>query len=85
MVPCLATARVFAGGRTARLVNPIAWENGVVFGQCGKCEVWHVLSAKNPTIFEEVRYKEDPRYMDPTASGTAEAFAAPDPEAETPQ
>jgi hypothetical protein len=28
----------------------------VVFGQCSKCGVWHVLSSKNPKIFEEVRY-----------------------------
>ncbi|EFJ47616.1 hypothetical protein VOLCADRAFT_91932 [Volvox carteri f. nagariensis] len=25
------------GGRTARLVNPIAWDKGAVFGQCAKC------------------------------------------------
>ncbi|KAG2450720.1 hypothetical protein HYH02_004558 [Chlamydomonas schloesseri] len=52
------------GGRSARLVNPIAWEKGVVFGQCSKCGVWHVLQANNKKIFEEVRYKEDPQYAD---------------------
>ncbi|KAG2489076.1 hypothetical protein HYH03_012512 [Edaphochlamys debaryana] len=47
------------GGRTARMVNPIAWANGVVFGQCSHCKVWHVLSAPNKKIFEEVRYKDE--------------------------
>ena len=27
------------GGRTARYVNPIAWDKGLVMGQCAKCEV----------------------------------------------
>ncbi|KXZ44572.1 hypothetical protein GPECTOR_65g190 [Gonium pectorale] len=49
------------GGRTARLVNPVAWEQGVVFGQCGTCEVWHVLQARNKKIYEEVRYKDEPQ------------------------
>lgn len=46
------------GGRTSRLVNPIAWEKGLVMAQCAKCKVWHVLSAPNKKIFEEVRYKQ---------------------------
>lgn len=50
------------GGRTARNVNPIAWENGMVMGQCATCEAWHVLSAKNKNIYEEIVYKDDPRY-----------------------
>ncbi|PNH04566.1 hypothetical protein TSOC_009264 [Tetrabaena socialis] len=64
------------GGRTARLVNPIAWEKGVVFGQCSKCEVWHVLAANNKQLYEEVRYKDDPAYADtppPQADAAAEA------------
>lgn len=28
-----------AGGRTARNVNPIAWDRGFVMGQCAQCEV----------------------------------------------
>ncbi|GLI64830.1 hypothetical protein VaNZ11_008135 [Volvox africanus] len=47
------------GGRTARLVNPIAWDKGAVFAQCAKCSVWHVLSAPNKKIFEEVRYNQE--------------------------
>ncbi|GFH06257.1 hsp70 escorting protein 2 [Haematococcus lacustris] len=38
------------GGRTARKVNPIAWDEGLV---------WHVLSAKNKAIYEEIRYSDD--------------------------
>jgi hypothetical protein len=44
------------GSRTARNVNPVAWERGLVMGQCAGCEAWHVLSAKNPAIYEEIRY-----------------------------
>ena len=45
-----------AGGRTARNVNPIAWDKGLVFCQCGHCEVWHTLAANNPDIYEEILY-----------------------------
>ncbi|GFH26053.1 hsp70 escorting protein 2 [Haematococcus lacustris] len=47
------------GGRTARKVNPIAWDEGLVMGQCAQCQVWHVLSAKNKAIYEEIRYSDD--------------------------
>mmetsp|Transcript_2387 Transcript_2387/g.3999 ORF Transcript_2387/g.3999 Transcript_2387/m.3999 type:complete len:198 (-) Transcript_2387:311-904(-) len=50
------------GGRTARNVNPVAWENGLVMGQCATCEVWHVLSAKNKDMYEEIRYSDHPEY-----------------------
>ncbi|KAF6261122.1 hypothetical protein COO60DRAFT_810182 [Scenedesmus sp. NREL 46B-D3] len=43
------------GGRSARLVNPVAWERGAVFCQCQHCEVWHTLAA-HPSILEEIRY-----------------------------
>lgn len=23
------------------MINPIAWDKGLVFAQCGGCEVWH--------------------------------------------
>uniref|UniRef100_A0A7S0WSK4 DNL-type domain-containing protein n=1 Tax=Chlamydomonas leiostraca TaxID=1034604 RepID=A0A7S0WSK4_9CHLO len=46
------------GGRTARNVNPVAWDKGLVMAQCAHCEVWHVLSAKNKLIFEEIRYNQ---------------------------
>ncbi|GBF93386.1 hypothetical protein Rsub_06424 [Raphidocelis subcapitata] len=47
------------GGRSARLVNPLAWEKGLVFAQCQHCEVWHTLAANNPALMEEIRY-DDP-------------------------
>ena len=46
------------GGRTTRAVNPVAWEKGLVMGQCGECKVWHVLSAKNKDIYEEINFKD---------------------------
>eukprot|EP00775_Hariotina_reticulata_P003524 gene3524-biopygen5224 len=45
------------GGRSARLVNPVAWEKGAVFAQCQHCDVWHTLAAA-PHIIEEVRYND---------------------------
>ena len=50
------THKKTTGGRSARLVNPIAWEKGLVFAQCQHCDVWHTLAANNPRIYEEVRY-----------------------------
>jgi hypothetical protein len=32
-----------AGARTARMVNPLAWEKGLVLAQCSGCEAWHKL------------------------------------------
>lgn len=32
-----------SGARTARKVNPLAWDKGLVLAQCGGCEVWHKL------------------------------------------
>jgi hypothetical protein len=60
-----------AGGRSARLVNPIAWEKGAVFAQCQHCEVWHTLAA-HPSIIEEIRYN-DPEWQQQQqqASGAA--------------
>lgn len=48
-----------AGGRTSRAVNPVAWQKGLVFGQCEQCKAWHVLAANNPKIYEEIRYTKD--------------------------
>lgn len=44
------------GGRTSRMVNPVAWQKGVVFGQCSHCEVWHTLASNNSKILEEIRF-----------------------------
>lgn len=47
------------GARTARLVNPIAWEKGLVFAQCANCRAWHTLAANNPQIYEEIVYSKE--------------------------
>ena len=45
------------GGRTERLVNPIAWERGMVIVQCEHCKAWHkVADAAN--LVEEIRYAD---------------------------
>lgn len=56
------------GGRSARLVNPVAWDKGAVFAQCQHCDVWHTLAA-HPSIIEEVRYN-DPGWRLPRAATT---------------
>ncbi|KAL3156477.1 hypothetical protein ABBQ38_000782 [Trebouxia sp. C0009 RCD-2024] len=45
------------GGRTERLVNPHAWETGLVYLQCEGCKVWHQLK-DNQGMIEEVRFNE---------------------------
>jgi hypothetical protein len=57
------------GGRSSRMVNPLAWEKGVVFGQCQHCEVWHTLSSNNKKILEEIRY--DSYELSTAAAGDA--------------
>jgi len=47
------------GHRSARMVNPVAWEKGLVFGQCQHCGAWHTLAANNPSIYEEIRFDKD--------------------------
>ena len=48
-----------AGGRTERLVNPVAWEKGLIFAQCGTCESWHKLRDEC-SLVEEIRYIDEP-------------------------
>ena len=48
-----------AGGRTERLVNPVAWEKGLIFAQCGSCESWHKLRDECSMV-EEIRYIDEP-------------------------
>lgn len=46
-----------AGGRSERLVNPLAWEKGMVIVQCEHCKAWHkVADAHN--MVEEYRFDE---------------------------
>lgn len=70
---CLLCVFVPPGGRSARLVNPLAWERGAVFAQCQPCGVWHTLAAQ-PHIIEEIRYN-DPEWQQP---GAAAATAGED-------
>jgi hypothetical protein len=39
------------------MINPIAWEKGLVFAQCGNCEVWHNIRDAAGLI-QEYRFKE---------------------------
>ena len=43
------------GERTERLVNPLAWEKGLVIVQCGHCSAWHKL-ADNARLIDEIRF-----------------------------
>lgn len=40
------------------MVNPIAWDRGTVFVQCGDCEVWHNIRDEAGLI-EEIRYLDE--------------------------
>jgi hypothetical protein len=66
------------GHRSARLVNPLAWEKGLVFAQCQNCGVWHTLAANNPKIYEEIRYDkaDSPTASSGASDQTAAAAAA---------
>eukprot|EP00798_Chlamydomonas_sp_ICE-L_P015504 gene15504-21591_t len=66
------------GGRTARNVNPIAWDNGLVMCQCGHCEVWHTLSANNKQIYEEIVYDKEEAALIRAANFAADTQAAAD-------
>jgi len=47
----------FCNGRSERLVNPVAWEKGLVIVQCQHCKKWHkVADAAN--LVEEIRYAD---------------------------
>jgi len=46
-----------ADGRTERLVNPVAWERGMVIAQCAHCEAWHKL-ADAANLVQEIRYAD---------------------------
>ena len=45
------------GATTQRMINPIAWERGLVFAQCGNCEVWHNIRDAAGLI-QEYRFTE---------------------------
>ena len=43
------------GGRTERLVNPLAWAKGMVIVQCEQCNAWHKIADANNMV-EEYRF-----------------------------
>lgn len=43
------------GGRTERLVNPLAWAKGMVIVQCEHCNAWHKIADANNMV-EEYRF-----------------------------
>lgn len=43
------------GGRTERLVNPLAWAKGMVIVQCEHCKAWHKIADANNMV-EEYRF-----------------------------
>lgn len=45
------------GTRTERLVNPVAWKQGMVICQCMGCQIWHKLQDAG-NLVEEIRYGE---------------------------
>ncbi|WPT16876.1 Mitochondrial protein import protein ZIM17 [Picochlorum sp. SENEW3] len=45
------------GGRSERLVNPLAWEKGMVIVQCEHCKAWHKVADANNMV-EEYRFDE---------------------------
>jgi len=47
------------GHRTDRLVNPLAWDKGLVFAQCKGCGVWHKLRDEAQLIDEIVFADEE--------------------------
>ncbi len=40
------------------MVNPVAWDKGLVFVQCGKCKVWHKIQDAAGLI-DEIRYADE--------------------------
>lgn len=44
--------------RTERLVNPVAWNKGMVICQCAGCQAWHQL-ADAAGLVDEIRYTDD--------------------------
>ena len=46
------------GGQTERLVNPLAWEKGLVIVQCSQCKAWHKI-ADAAKLIDEIRFDRD--------------------------
>lgn len=46
------------GGRSERLVNPLAWQKGMVIVQCEQCKAWHKI-ADSQGMVEEYRFGDN--------------------------
>lgn len=42
------------------MVNPIGWDKGLVFVQCGQCKAWHKIQDAAGLI-DEIRYADEDR------------------------
>lgn len=40
------------------MVNPVAWDKGLVFVQCGQCKAWHKIQDAAGLI-DEIRYVDE--------------------------
>ena len=48
------------------MVNPIAWDKGLVFVQCGQCKAWHKIQDAAGLI-EEIRYSDEDKGDSPNS------------------
>lgn len=53
-ITCVPGFIYHADGRTERMVNPRAWDKGMVFVQCGHCNAWHKIRDEAGLV-EEIR------------------------------
>lgn len=60
-----------ADGTTSRMVNPVAWDKGLVFVQCGQCKAWHKIQDAAGLI-DEIRYadEDEERELSSNAEGS---------------
>ena len=71
--PMVMTASLcsHADGTTSRMVNPIAWDKGLVFVQCGQCKAWHQIKDAAGLI-EEIRYSDEDKGDSPDSPADGE-------------
>lgn len=64
--------------RTERMVNPRAWDSGMVFVQCGDpaCAAWHKV-ADAAGLVEEIRFDTEPAPLAAPSGAAALEFEAP--------
>ena len=56
-MPAARAPPAHLGGTTERLVNPIAWDKGMVIAQCEQCKAWHKL-ADAANLVDEIVYAD---------------------------